>query len=277
MSKYSILGMIFGAISFSLALYFFLNLSTNYVLTFDFIVLGIILALAPYGIVGIIERRKVRGIESRLPDFLRDVAEASKFGKNLADSITSASEGQYGILGNEIRRIASQIRWGVSVDEALSQFASRSNSLFTVKLVSTVIESNRSGGNLSDVLNLIANTSKETQLLTREKYSQLRSYIIIIIISYVVFLLTVVVLDVQFFPKMAEQLVSGNTASTFYLLNLTSIPEIKNILTGVVIIQGVGSGLMSGVLGDGSYLSGILYAAILAASGYLVLLLIGGV
>ncbi len=277
MNRVSLSGISLGVVSLLIALYFHFRISGNYSLSFDFIVLGTVLILVPPGLDDLLKRRRIKAIESGLPDFIRDVAEASKFGTNLADSITVASEGQYGILSGEIKKVALQIRWGVSVDEALSQFAARNNTPFVVKLISTVIECNRSGGNLSEVLNLIANTSKETQLLTREKYSQLRSYIIIILISYVVFLLTVVILDLQFFPKMAQQLVPGNTVSSLYLLNLTSIPEIKNILTGVVIIQGIGSGFMSGVLGDGRYLSGTLYAAILASAGYVVLLLVGGI
>ncbi|MGC8562185.1 MAG: type II secretion system F family protein [Thermoplasmata archaeon] len=277
MNRPSMAGISLGVISFLIAVYIHIRTPADYALSFDLIVLGIILMLVPPGTDDLIRRRRINAIESRLPDFIRDVAEASKFGTNLAESIVVASEGQYGILSREIKKMASQIRWGVSVDEALSQFAIRNNTPFVVKLIGTMIESNRSGGNLSEVLNLIADTSRETQLLTREKYSQLRSYIIIIVISYIVFLLTVVILDVQFFPKMAQQLVSGNAVSSSYLLNLTSIPEIKNILTGVVIIQGVGSGLMSGVLGDGRYISGMLYAAILASAGYIVLLLVGGI
>ncbi len=277
MNRLSLSGVSLGVASLIIALYFHVRFSGNYSLSFDFIVLGTVLILVPPGLDDLLKRRRIKAIESRLPDFIRDVAEASKFGTNLADSITVASEGQYGILSGEVKKVALQIRWGISVDEALSQFAARNNTPFVVKLISTVIECNRSGGNLSEVLNLIANTSKETQFLTREKYSQLRSYIIIIVISYVVFLLTVVILDLQFFPKMAQQLVPGNTASSLYLLNLTSIPEIENILTAVVIIQGIGSGFMSGVLGDGRYLSGMLYAAILASAGYVVLLLVGGI
>jgi flagellar protein FlaJ len=247
--------------------------SYNFIFLFDFIVLAIFLLLVPVGIADTIARSRMKAIESRLPDFLRDVAEASRFGSNLADSITAASEGQYGILTQDIKKIATQIKWGVSVDEALTEFVARNRSPFTEKLIATVIESNRSGGNISDVLNLIAANSKEAQFLAKDKYSQMKSYIIIILMAYAVFLLTVLILDVRFFPQMA----SGVSSSTLSYLNVDSIPTIKEIFTAVVIIQGVGGGLMSGVLEDGRYQGGFLYSAIMTAIGYIVILLFGGV
>ena len=277
MNRLSILGIFAGAVSIFFALYLLTVSSNNPTLIFDFLVLGIFLALAPAGIVDILRTRKQRAIEGVLPDFLRDVAEASKFGTNLADSIKIASEGQYGVLSGEIKKIASQIKWGVSVDEALREFAERNRSAFTVRLISTVIESNRSGGNVSEVLNIIAENSKETQLLAKEKYSQLNSYVIILLIAYAVFLLTILILDLQFFPVMSRQISSGSSISSISYLNYSAIPLIKEIFTGVVILQGVGSGLMSGVLFDGRYQSGFLYAAILIAIGYITILLFGGV
>ena len=277
MNRLSLLGISSGAVSIFFSLYLFTVSPNNPTLIFDFLVLGIFLALAPAGIVDILRTRKQRAIEGVLPDFLRDVAEASKFGTNLADLIKIASEGQYGVLSGEIKKITAQIKWGVSVDEALRGFAERNKSAFTVRLISTVIESNRSGGNVSEVLNIIADNSKETQLLAKEKYSQLNSYVIILLIAYAVFLLTILILDQQFFPVMSRQISSGSSISSISYLNYSAIPLIKEIFTGVVILQGIGSGLMSGVLFDGRYQSGFLYAAVLIAIGYLTVLLFGGV
>ncbi len=270
-------GLVGGVVALLIAVYFFASFHDNFVILFDFVVIGIFLMLAPAGIQDHMTRSKVNAIESRLPDFLRDVAEASKFGSNLADSIVVASEGEYGVLTEDIKQIAAQIEWGVSVDETLEQFEKKYRSDFILKLISTLIECNRSGGNVSEVLNLVAENSKETQLLTKEKYSQLSSYMIVILIAYAVFLLTVIILDFRFFPAMSKQLNSGSSGSFLTFLNLSSIPLIKVIFTGVIILEGVGSGLMAGVLADGRMRSGLFYSAILAAIGYLSILLVGGV
>ncbi len=277
MNRIAVISLVFGILLIAVGIYFFISNSQSYQELFDFIVLGLFILLAPIGAQDLIVHRKILEMEVRLPDFLRDVAEASKFGSNLADSITIASNENYGALTGEIKKMAAQIKWGVSVQESLSEFAQRSSSKLITRLVTTVIESNLSGGNVSEVLNLIAENSKETQFLNKEKYSQLGSYVVILVIAYAVFLLTVLILDVQFFPVMTRQLAGYTASSSLGLLNLSSIPTVKVIFTGVAIIQGVGAGLMAGVLGDGRYRSGLLYAAVLAALGYIAILLAGGV
>lgn len=276
MNKSSFFGLLFGSVSILIGVYIFVRSSDNFTYLLDFVVIGIFLILVPAGMRDILYRSRIKAIENRLPDFLRDVAEAAKFGTNLADSIKAASEGQYGVLTPEIKKIAAQIRWGVTVDEALSQFVSRNRTPFIEKLISTVIESNISGGNVSEVLSMIAYNSKESQVLEREKYSQMKSYIIIIVLAYAVFILTVLILDLRFFPQMSSYLPSSSSSALSYL-NISSIPVIKDILAAVVIIQGIGSGLMSGVLEDGRYQSGLVYAGILTLVGYSAVLFLGGV
>ena len=79
----------------------------------------------PYGFYTTYKYNKTKAIESRLPDFLRDVAEAGRFGMTLAEAIKVASRGRYGGLTPEIRRMAAQIDWGVPAAEAIRLFAER--------------------------------------------------------------------------------------------------------------------------------------------------------
>ncbi len=274
MIRLSMIGISLGIILIGAGAYSLVSSPGKFAQAADLIVAGAILLLVPAGISDLMERRRIRAIESRLPDFLMDVAEASKFGTNLADSILSVSGGEYGMLGTEVKKMAAQLKWGILVDEVLRGFSQRNNSPFISKLIDTVIESNRSGGSIGEVISLIGLNARESQLLQREKYSQLRSYVIILVTAYVVFLLTVIILGTQFFPKMQEQLLL-TTASQSQFVSQTAVQIIKEIFTGVVIVQGVGSGFMSGILTDGRYRSGLLYAATFLGVGYGMLLLFG--
>src|SRR5208283_4211992 len=91
----------------------------------DYIVLGFLAVLAPYGFLMSAKLRKIGAIESRLPDFLRDVSEAGRFGMTLPDAIIVASRGRYGLLSEEIKKMASQLEWGVPVAKALQLFQER--------------------------------------------------------------------------------------------------------------------------------------------------------
>lgn len=257
--------------------------SGNIIILFDAIVLAISIALIPSGVYDYIKNKRIREIEDRLPDFLRDVAEASRFGMTLSDSIVSASKGKYGILTNEIKKMAYQIQWGVPVGIALESFLERASTPLTKRIVSTIIKSNEAGGNVSDVLNMVADYSREVQQLNKEKYSQLSSYTVVLLISYGVFLVTILILNIQFFPQMikagqaATGSASGPVSNSIASINVGIIPTVKEIFAGAIIVHAVGDGLMAGVLKDGRFESGFLIAAALAIGGYLFLLLLGGV
>src|SRR2546427_347330 len=81
--------------------------------------------IGPYGFYVAKLQREVKQIERRLPDFLRDVAEAGRFGMTLAEAIVVSSGGRYGKLTPEIKKMAAQITWGVPATEALRLFADR--------------------------------------------------------------------------------------------------------------------------------------------------------
>jgi len=251
----------------------------NVIILFNTIIIAISVALIPSGIYDYIRNKRIREIENRLPDFLRDVAEASRFGMTLADAIVSASKGRYGILTNEIRKMAYQIQWGVPVGIALESFLSRASTPLTKRIVSTIIKSNEAGGNVSDVLNMVANYSREVQQLNKEKFSQLSSYTVVLLIAYGVFLVTILILNVQFFPQMikAGQSATGSVSNNIASINVSIIPTVKLIFAGAIIVHAVGDGLMAGVLKDGRFESGFLTATALAIGGYLFLLMLGGV
>lgn len=79
----------------------------------DYVSLGLMAISGPYGFYQSSRRKKIQDIEKRLPEFLRDVAEAGRFGMTLAQAVKVASRGRYGKLTPEIRRMAAQIDWGV--------------------------------------------------------------------------------------------------------------------------------------------------------------------
>ncbi|MDG6221452.1 MAG: hypothetical protein QCI38_08415, partial [Candidatus Thermoplasmatota archaeon] len=59
----------------------------------DGIILAAMAMMGPYGFYANSKMSKVKKIESYLPDFLRDVAEAGRFGMTLAEAIIVASSG----------------------------------------------------------------------------------------------------------------------------------------------------------------------------------------
>jgi hypothetical protein len=91
----------------------------------NFLVFALLAFIGPIGFYKARQAANIKAIERRLPDFLRDVAEAGRFGMTLAEAIVVSSRGRYGKLTPEIEKMAAQIRWGVPATEALRLLTER--------------------------------------------------------------------------------------------------------------------------------------------------------
>src|SRR2546425_5020335 len=169
-----------------------------------YLVLGIAAFCGPYGFYFSRKQRNIKQIERRLPEFLRDVAEAGRFGMTLAEAIVVASSGRYGKLTPEIKKMAAQISWGVPATEALRLLSDRVKTPMVGRIVSIIVKSSDAGGDVADVLAMVSHDAKETQLTEDERKIVMSTYIAVIYISFFVFLVTIWILNVTFLPKIQE-------------------------------------------------------------------------
>lgn len=225
----------------------------------------------------------IKAIERRLPDFLRDVAEAGRFGMTLADAIVVASSGRYGKLTPEIKKMAAQIEWGVPASETLRMFSDRINTPLVARVVTIVIKASDAGGSVADVLTMVAHDTKEEQLSQQEREIQMSTYLAVIYISFAVFLVTIIILQLTFLPKIrlagtnvaqaAEEAgISGGVGGAS--LDVTAIPSIEIAFFLSSMIHAIGDGAMAGVLQNGSVPNGLRHSVIMLVLGFLILTLV---
>jgi len=131
----------------------------------DYFVFAILSGTGVYGMYEYIHHRWVYKIDSVFPDFVRDLASSRRAGMTFTKAILFTSNGNYGVLTKEIKRIAQQISWGSSVEEALSEFAQRVNTTSVKRTISLIIEASRSGGNVADVLDVASQDALEIKQL----------------------------------------------------------------------------------------------------------------
>ncbi len=257
----------------------------NFMLTWlDMEVIGVLAFLAGPGIYDMIERRRIKAIEERFPDFLRDVAEAGRFGMTLAESIVVASSGRYGALTDEIKRMAAKIKWGVPVKDALLSFNQRINTPLINRMIAIIIKANEAGGNVADVLSMVSHAAKETQLMQKERGIEMFTYAFVILTSFFVFVATIIILNNSFMPEMAKagKAVEESLAKAAVGGNLPvggiayrEVPIISFLFVLATLIHGFGDGIMIGLLNDGRFKTGMVWAFILLASGYFILRAMG--
>lgn len=250
----------------------------------NFIFLGIAIFIGPYAFYASSKAKNIEQIEKRLPDFLRDVAEAGRFGMTLADAIVVASSGRYGKLTPEIKKMAAQIEWGVPATEAMRLFAQRIDTPLVHRVVSIIIKSSDAGGSVADVLTMVSHDTKEIQLTQDERKIAMSTYLAVIYISFFVFLVTIIILNLTFLPKIREAGMAvtksavdaglENASIGGASLDVTAIPNIELAFFLASMIHAIGDGLMAGVLQNGRISEGLKHSFIMLILGILILTLI---
>lgn len=252
----------------------------------DWVIFAIMSIIGPYGFYKAAKQKRIKQIEERLPEFLRDVAEAGRFGMTLADAIVVASSGRYGTLTPEIKKMAAQIEWGVPANEALRLFAERVKTPLVQKMISIIMKASDAGGNVADVLTMVAHDARENILTEAEKSIEMSTYVAVIYIAFGVFLATVVILMTSFLPTMQEagmQLeekmegveLSGGMSGVGQL-DISVLPEISMLFLLAALVHAVGDGLMAGVLQKGSISIGMRHSFIMIIMAFVVLRVLAG-
>jgi flagellar protein FlaJ len=253
----------------------------------DWIIFGMMALMGPYGFYMSARVKRVKQIEDRLPDFLRDVAEAGRFGMTLAEAIVVASSGRYGPLTPEIKKMAAQIEWGVPSNEALRLFSERVKTPLVQRMVSIIMKASDAGGNVADVLTMVAHDARETILTESEKGITMSTYVAVIYISFFVFIATVVILLASFLPQMElagtqltesleEYGMGGADLSSVSKLDVSVIPQVSFAFLIAAIAHAIGDGIMAGVLQKGSIPIGLRHAFIMLVMTFLILRLMFG-
>ena len=227
--------------------------STEIGTTADFIIFALIVSTGVFGIYESLRLRRVHKIDSRFPDFVRDLAESRRAGMTFTKTIMYASKGNYGVLTPEIQKIARQISWGSSVNEALSAFAKRVNTKLIRRTISLIIEASHSGGNVADVLDAASKDSREIKFLESERRASMMSYVVVIYVSMGVFLLIIALLCTTLLPNMTGMGTAGSVGTG----TSTELTEIVPVFFYSAIIQSLGMGMVAGVFEEGELVSGV--------------------
>ncbi|MCL4452356.1 MAG: type II secretion system F family protein [Candidatus Thermoplasmatota archaeon] len=227
----------------------------------------------PYGYFDEREIKRVYEAERRISDFLRDIAEYTTFGMPISESIVRASSSDYGSLSEEVKRVAALISWGVPVEDAMVDFGKKFHSQDIERAGTIIIRAAESGSNISDVMGMVSEFTSQMQLLRNAKFSEMKNYTAVMMISFGVFLFVILVLDLDFLPQLG----TSTGASGLGFLNGANVDAIKNVFNIGMIMQGGGSGILSGVLRDGRVASGFFLAGILVLVSLVILLGVGAI
>ena len=230
----------------------------------DHIVMALLIILIPYAIFYEVWARKVNGIESLVPDFLERMAGINQVGLTIAQAVSIMVNTNLGMLSYEIRRIKRDMDWGANFSEALMRFEDRVRTPSIARTVSLITKASEMSGSIGEVLSIASSDAKMTEVLKRERSTEMFIYTAIVYLSFFVFIFVVGVLTTQFLPVLASVSL-GNLANAGPLSGIGSVPikTFGRLLYHTCLVQAIFSGLIAGQMGEGNLGAGVKHSCVL--------------
>jgi len=232
-------------------------------------VFAILAGVVPLTLLQLREAQRKDSVDRNLPLFLLALTSAVQSGANLIKAIEHTADRNMGALTPELKNLRANISWGMPMDEALDNFANRTGTRMSRRVIILLEMAINVGGDIANNLEMIQQHVTELQNIEKERKSSLAPYTYTIYIAFAVFIGISVILSTQFFSEIAnvqdllrDNVVQGQTGMFSSLADL-EIGELDKILFNMAIIQAVFGGLAAGKIGSGNYVSGIKHIVIM--------------
>jgi len=201
-----------------------------------------------------IKLAKVRNsMEQGVTNFLRDLTEVRKTGLSPEKCIESLSKRDYGSFTKELRKISSEISWGIPIKKVMMDFLHRTRSWMVQIVMFLLVETIDVGGGTIAMIESLARFNNLTQEVEKEKKMNVRPYV--------------------FMPYLASILLVATTIMMMGLTTGITVPGVNsapqdNSLMQVVFISSVIFnsyliGIVAGKISEESVGAGFKHAAIL--------------
>lgn len=206
---------------FVVALFFYLTSPTlDYML-----VIALAIAVVPPSIGQMIHNRWRTKIEKATPEFLRDLATASKTGIPLQVALEHASNRTYGPLTDELKVLVAHMSWGMNFNEALAELSDRLDLPLIEKATVLINEANKHGGDLYDIFESTAKYLENMNTWSEKRKMQTFPYVAIFYFSVFMFLFIIIVISRMMFAPFT----SSTSASTSFLKPILTETQARTV------------------------------------------------
>jgi len=235
-------------------------------------ILAAVMLVFPFVFWRYLEYRKLTVIEEMFPVFLRDFIGSMRGGMSIEQSMKGLKRNDYKELNLYVKRMAAQLDWGINVETVLSNFGKSTGSRLIGRTISSVIESHRFGGNLTDTLEALNNASIEIERLKAERSAYLYSQTMTGYIIFFVFLGVIIALGRFLIPTLTTTNITGIATA----IDQSAMSEgYKTMFRNLILLQGLFAGLSVGKMAEGTIISGVKHSFIMIIVGIIVFTIAG--
>ena len=197
--------------------------------------------------------KKKASTERGVSSFLRDLTEVKKTGLSPERCIESLSNRDYGAFSKELRKISSEISWGVSIRKVIIDFVKRTRSWMTQIVMFLLVETIDVGGGTIAMIESLARFNNMTQEVEKEKRMAVRPYILMPYFGAIMLVATTIMI-ITF---------TGQTLSVGETMPAENLSSLIVAFTTACIFNNYLIGLVAGKISEESVSAGFKHAAIL--------------
>jgi len=196
----------------------------------------------------------VSNIEKHIPEFMRELCDMKDIGLTLPDAIQRIATAKLGLLSIELLVVSRDVTTGSYVNSALVRMEERIGLISVKRAISLIVKAGEVTSSLRQIF-LIAIADFEHYLrLKRERANTAIVYVMIIYLSFGIFLYTAYQLNGPFMTGFVKYNINFNLAQ-----NVTDMFRIGIILA-------LFSGIMAGQFSSNSILAGFKHSIVLLAA-----------
>jgi flagellar protein FlaJ len=193
-------------------------------------------------------------LERGIANFLRDLTETRKTGLSPEACISNLSKREYGAFSPELKKMSSDIGWGVPMRKVIMSFVSKTKSWMSQIVMFLLLEAVDVGGGTISMIESLARFNNMTQEVEKEKKMSVRPYMFIPYFAAI--LLVATTLMTLMFTTQTVGMTEATSAATDvdYLSMIFSV----SVVTHCYLI-----GLVAGKISEESLAAGFKHAALL--------------
>ncbi len=229
----------------------------------DFAILAVLISVIPLALLDFREEWRVKNLENALPNFFRDLAGMNDSGMTLPNAVHLVASAEYGTLTPHIRRLDNEMSWGVGFVESMYRFGKGLGTPLADRSVDLIAKASKAGGDISEVLRAAAADTFEVVNLASERNNNMLIYVVIVLVSFAVFLFVIAILVSTFLTTMATAGATAAAAGAHGFMGRIDLPLYKRLFTHAAMLQGFFSGLVAGQMGEARFVAGLKYSAIM--------------
>jgi len=262
-------------------LFFFVTTYSSYGLEFnkmiyvvdDYLIFSTLIALIPYSIFVEIRSSRVKKMVQQFPEFLSRLLNLHESGFTLTKSLRRLGFSELSILNSEVKKMNADIEWHGIVFQAVRNFGDRVRITGVMRAAALIESASKMTGNIKDTLSIAATDAFMSRTLETERRSTMKMQVIIIYVSFFIFLYIVQSLVSDFIPHLPEltaQSGGGTTEIVGEGISFSGIdkPLYVRLFFHAAVLEGFFSGLVAGQIGEGDIKLGLKHAIIMTIIAY---------